>query len=76
MRACHSQLTYLVQGPEGAAEVAQLPAGYLWDAASGMHYNPEAGMYYDQASQAFWSSTAQQWCSFDAASQQFVEMRT
>ena len=64
------------QGPEGASEVAQLPEGYLWDTASGLHFNPDAGMYFNQASQAFWSSSAQRWYSFDAGSQQYVELRT
>ena len=66
----------LVQGPEGAAELAQLPQGYLLDAASGMYYNPDTQLHYDKASQAFWSGSAQQWYKFDAASQQFVEIKT
>ena len=51
-----------------------LPAGYLWDAGSGMHYSEDTGLHYHQASQAFWSQTDQKWYRYEAATQRFTEI--
>jgi hypothetical protein len=53
----------------------QIPAGYSWDAASGLYMSAESGLSYDIATFAFGDSSGQ-WYLWDATTNAFVPWKT
>jgi OCRE domain len=53
----------------------QIPAGYAWDAASGLYMSAESGLSYDIATCAFGDSSGQ-WYLWDATTNKFVPWTT
>ena len=64
------------RGPEGADELPQLPAGYMFDIDSGMYCNEGTGQYFDPSTQGYYSTDDQKWYKYDPDTQRYAEWPT